>query len=478
MEDQAWMDAHDQAELVRSGQASPLELVEAAIARIERLDSCLNAVIHPRFEKALAEARNGLADGPFRGVPILLKDLACHSDGDPYHCGTRFLKDAGWRSDHDTGFVSRFREAGFVIVGRTNVPELGLTITTEPVAYGPTRNPWDTDRSTGGSSGGSAAAVAAGFVPVAHGNDGGGSIRIPASECGIVGLKPTRARVSQTPDIGEAWMGSTVQGVLSRTVRDTAAVLDCIAGGAPGDPYPAPPLARRLADEVGTDPGRLRIGLLDHPLLAGAVADPDSAEAVATAGRLLASLGHTVEERHPAAMEEEAFQIHFLNLVAAGTARDLAGWGERLGRRIQDEEVEPVNAGFAAAGRALSAADYLGSMEWLHGYIRRVSAFFAEGGFDVLVTPVLNGPPPPIGWLSDPTQGLFRTISMLQYTAQFNVTGQPAVSVPLHWNADGLPVGVQFVAGYGREDLLVRLASQLEKASPWAERRPPRAAVG
>jgi amidase len=467
------MDARDQAQLVRSGQASPLELVEAAISRIERLDPRLNAVIHPRFERALSEAAKGPAEGPFRGVPLLLKDLACQSEGDPYHCGTRFLKDAGWRSDHDTSFVSRFREAGFVIVGRTNVPEFGLTITTEPVAYGPTRNPWDTERSTGGSSGGSGAAVAAGFVPVAHGNDGGGSIRIPASECGIFGLKPTRARVSQAPDIGESWMGSTVQGVLTRTVRDTAGVLDCIAGGLAGDPYPAPPLARPLAAEVGEDPGRLRVGLLDHPLLAGAVADPDCRQAVADAGRLLESLGHAVEERYPAALEEQAFQLHFLNVVAAGTARDIAAWSERLGRKVNDEEVETVNAGFAAAGRALSAAEYLGSMEWLHGYMRRVSEFWAEDGFDVLVTPVLNGPPPPIGWLSDPAEGLFRTIGMLQYTSQFNVTGQPAASVPLYWTAGGLPMGVQFVAGYGREDILVRLASQLEAAAPWRDRHPP-----
>ncbi|MGA2529189.1 MAG: amidase [Acidimicrobiales bacterium] len=472
MDELAWMDAHDQAELVRSGELSAAELVEAAIGRIDKLNPVLNAVIHPRFDKARREAARLVPDGPFCGVPLVLKDLACQSVGDPYHCGTRFLKDAGWHADHDTGFVKRFRDAGFVIVGRTNVPEFGLTITTEPVAYGPTRNPWNTGISTGGSSGGSAAAVAAGMVPVAHGNDGGGSIRIPASECGLVGLKPTRARVSQAPDMGEAWMGSTVQGVLTRTVRDTAAILDCIAGDEPGDPYPAPPLPRCLALEVGADPGRLRVGFLDHPLLGGLPSDPDGRQAVSLAVAMLAELGHSVEESHPRALEEEALQVHFLNVVAAGTARDLAAWEERLGRKIADDEVETINSGFAAAGRALGAADYLGSMEWLHGYSRRVSSFWADDGFDVLVTPVLNGAPPPIGWLGDPTEGLFRTIGMLQYTAQFNVTGQPAVSLPLHWTSDGLPVGVQFVAGYGREDLLVRLASQIESAAPWCDRRP------
>jgi amidase len=478
MDDLAWMDAHDQAELVRSGQMTPVELVEAAIARIEKYNPSLNAVIHPRFDRARREAAQAVPGGPFRGVPLVLKDLACQSKGDPYHCGTRFLKEAGWRADHDTGFVRRFRDAGFVIVGRTNVPEFGLTITTEPVAYGPTCNPWDTERSAGGSSGGSAAAVAAGLAPVAHGNEGGGSIRIPASECGLVGLKPTRARVSHAPDMGEAWMGSTVQGVLTRTVRDTAAVLDCIAGDEPGDPYPAPPLRRPLALEVGADPGRLRVGFLDHPLLGGLSADPDGQQAVAEATRLLAGLGHSVEESHPRALEDDALQGHFLNVVAAGTARDLAGWGERLGRTVSDDEVETVNGGFAAAGRALSAADYLASMEWLHGFTRRVCSWWADDGFDVLVTPVLNGPPPPIGWLSDPAEGLFRAIGMLQYTAQFNVTGQPAVSLPLHWTAHGLPVGVQFVAAYGYEDLLVRLASQIEAAAPWRHRRPELAALG
>jgi amidase len=364
------------------------------------------------------------------------------------------------------------KEAGFVIVGRTNVPEFGLTVTTEPVAYGPTRNPWNTERSAGGSSGGSAAAVAAGLVPVAHGNDGGGSIRIPASECGLVGLKPTRARVSHAPDMGESWMGATVQGVLTRTVRDTAAVLDCIAGPVSGDPYVAPPLSRPLAAEVGADPGAVRVGLLDHPPFDGVPADPDAKMAVTEAARLLSGLGHRVEESHPAALEDEAIQAHFLNVVAAGTARDLAAWAETLGRSASDDEVEAVSAGFAAAGRALSAADYLASVEWLHTYIRRVSSWWSDDHFDVLLTPVVNGTPPVLGWLSDPVEGLVRTIGMLQYTPQFNVTGQPAVSLPLHWTADGLPVGVQLVAAYGREDLLVRLASQLEVAAPWRDRRP------
>jgi amidase len=467
------MDACEQAQLVRSGEATPAELVDAAIERIERVDPLLNAVIHPRFDKARSEARGNLPDGPFKGVPLLVKDLGCMTKGDPYHCGNRHLKERNFTADHDTGFVRRFHDAGFVIVGRTNVPEFGTTITTESLAYGPAHNPWNLDHSTGGSSGGTAAAVAAGLVPVAHGNDGGGSIRIPASECGLVGLKPTRARVSQAPDVGEAWMGGTIDGVLTRTVRDSAAALDCIAGAEPGDPYPAPPFVRPLAQEVGNDPGQLRIGVLDHPLLDGVPADPDGVAAVAKAGRLLESLGHKIEPAHPSALGEPEFQTHFTNIVASALAADLDIWARRLGSPIPEEAIELSNVLLASAGRALPAPGYLAAVEWMHGFQRRMATWWAEDGFDVLVTPVLNGPPPRLGWLSDAEQGFQRLIELLQYTPQFNITGQPGISLPLHWTASGLPFGVQLVGGFGREDLLVRLASQLEQEETWAARRPP-----
>jgi len=472
MDDPTWMDACAQAELVRQGQASASELVDAAIGRIERVDPQLNAVIHRRFEAARAEAAGSLPDGPFRGVPLLLKDLGGQSEGDPYHCGARFLKELGWRADHDTGFVSRLRQAGFVILGRTNVPELGTMPTTEPEAYGPTRNPWDPERSAGGSSGGSAAAVAAGMVPIAHGSDGGGSIRIPASECGLVGLKPTRARVSKAPDAGERWMGASIDGVLTRTVRDSAAGLDCMGGGEPGDPYPAPPLLRPLAQEVGADPGSLRVGLLEHPPSAGVEADPECAAAVAEAGRLLESLGHKVEINHPAALGEGEFQRHFGNVVMAATAADLESWGRRIGRTVTPADLEAGNTRLVEMGRALTAAGYLDSVQWLHGFQRRMAPWWSEDGFDVLVTPVINGTPPALGWLGDPEHGVGRVLATMQYTAQFNITGQPAISLPLHRSAHELPVGVQLVAGYGREDLLIRLAAQLEEAAPWGERRP------
>ncbi len=467
------MDAVAQAEVVRSGQASPTELVDEAIARIEAVNPSINAVIHPRFEQARAEAAGSLPEGPFRGVPLLVKDLTLKTAGDPYHAGTRFLKEAGYTADHDTYVARRFRAAGFVIVGRTNTPEFGSTITTEPLAYGPCRNPWELDHSTGGSSGGSAAAVAAGLTAVAHANDGGGSIRIPASECGIVGLKPSRGRVSEGPDAGETWAGATVEGAVSRTVRDTAAVLDAIHGYEPGDPYAAPAPARPFADEVGRDPGLLRIGWLDRPLLGDHSPHPDCVAAVASAIERLASLGHRVEDSYPAALEDGGFVAPFQAIVAVATAADLAVWEAEMGRPLTDADLERENVALRAIGQRITGPAYYAAEAWMHGYTRRMASWWADEGFDVLVTPVLGGPPPPLGWLRDPEEGTARFFSLMQFTPQFNMTGQPAMSLPLHWTADGLPVGVQFVAAYGREDLLIRLASQLEATCPWADRHPP-----
>jgi amidase len=466
-----WDDACAQAELVRSGEVSPAELVDAAITRIEAVNPKLNAIIIDRFDKAREEAAGMLPKGPFRGVPLVIKDLNCPSKGDPRYEGTRFLQQAGIVADHDAGVVRRFREAGFVIVGRTNTPELGTTVTTEPMSFGPSRNPWDPSRSTGGSSGGSAAAVASGMVPVGHASDGGGSIRVPASECGLVGLKPARARVSRGPDSGEGWMGASTFGALTRTVRDAAAVLDVIAGAEPGDPYAAPPLPGPLASEIGVDPGSLRIGLLDHPLT-DALADAQTADAVTAVGRLLEGLGHQVHASHPRALEESEFAEQFIKVIAVHTAAEVANWGRTLGREVADEELEPTNAFFAGMGRSLTAPQYVATVNWLHGFSRRVARWW-EDGWDVLVSPVINGIPPEIGWLSDQDQGGARVAQLLQYTAQFNITGQPAISLPLYRSNEGLPVGVQFVAGTGREDVLVRLAAQIEAADPWDGRRPP-----
>jgi len=472
-----WLDATAQAELVRRRQASPRELVDAAIERVERLDPALNAVIHPRFEKARAEADGPLPDGPFRGVPFVLKDLSAYSAGDPYHGGTRLLRGLGHTASHDSYLTQKFRAAGFIAVGRTNVSELGTTITTESVAWGPARNPWDVERSTGGSSGGSAAAVAAGMVSVGHANDGGGSIRIPAANCGLVGLKPSRARVSDGPDSGDSWMGSTVQGAVTRSVRDAASVLDAIAGYMPGDPYTAPPPARPFAAEVGATPGALRIGLLDHPPRRDLAGDPDCADAVHATGKLLESLGHHVEVAHPAALEEPETARRFGLVVAAWTAADLADLEAIAGRPLTDDDVEPENLHYLDIGRHMPAVDYVLGEVWLQRWCRRVVEWWhpidGSPGYDVLVSPVLNGPPPPLGYLTDPEHGIGRMLDLLQYTSQFNVTGQPAISLPLHWTADGLPIGVQFVGGFAREDILIRLAAQLEAAQPWADRHPP-----
>ena len=474
--DFAQLDATAQAELVQSGEVRPLDLVDAAIARIEAINPTLNAVIHGRFEKARNEAEGELPEGPFRGVPFLLKDLETRSSGDPHHSGTSFLKNAGYISDRDDYVTSRLRAAGVVIVGRTNTPEFGTTITTEPESYGATLNPWNTDYSTGGSSGGSAAAVASFMVPAAHASDGGGSIRIPASACGLVGLKPTRGRVPLGPAISESWAGSTTNGVVTRTVRDTAAILDAIAGPMPGDAYAAPALPGPLTAEVGREPGSLKIGVLDHPLLPGVETSGEMTNAIRFAVSLLEQLGHKIEDSHPEAMGDARFTDAFTTVIAAHVAHDLDTWGRELGREITDEDVEERNWMFATIGRSFTAPQYLDAIFWQQEWSRRMSTWWKNelnpNGYDILCTPVLNSPPPKIGWLSDPVEGLGRVTAIMQYTAQFNVTGQPAISLPLWWTEDGLPVGIQLVAGFGREDLLIRLASELESACNWHDRVP------
>ncbi len=479
MSELTFLDATAQAALVSSKRASPAELVDEAIAGIEATNPVLNAVIHERFDAARKEAaaagtRAPAGGGAFRGVPVLLKDLGAAMAGEPFHCGLRFAKEAGYRSKVNSYIVEKLQVAGCVVLGRTNCPENGTTITTEPLAYGPSLNPWSTAHSTGGSSGGSAAAVAAGMVPVAHGNDGGGSIRIPAANCGLVGLKPSRGRVSCGPDPGEAaWAGATIDHVLTRTVRDSAAMLDVLSGEMPGDLFVAPQPLRPFAEEVGTEPGKLRIGWLEHPANRGFRGHHETAEAVHRAVGLFADLGHDVVEEHPSALEDEDFQRNFVVLVATSIVADLDAWSTELGREISPSELEPDNALFHAMGQAVSGATYLSSVLYFEGYRRRMATFWAEDGFDLLCTPVLAFPPARIGELSEPGVGQERVVESLQYTAQFNVTGQPAISLPLHWSSEGLPIGVQLVGAYGREDVLLRVASQLEEAAPWAGRIPP-----
>ncbi len=472
-DDFTWLDATAQAELVRKGEVTSPELVESAIGRIEKLNPELNAVIHRLDDKAMRAASDPeLPDGPFRGVPFLVKDGVCHTAGDPFHCGMQVLKDLDWHEDTDTWLAERFRAAGFVFVGKTNLPELASSVTTEPLAYGATHNPWSLDHSPGGSSGGSAAAVAAGVVPVAHGNDMGGSIRVPASACGLVGLKPTRGRTTLGPDFGEFWGPLTHEHVLTRSVRDSAAVLDATAGPGPGDPYTAPAPTGRYRDDVGTDPGRLRIGYRTLRT-DGVESNPECVAAVEAAARLLEDLGHNVT---PARIEAiETADIGFLGIYASAITRDLERWSERIGRTLEPSDLDPINAVNVEMGRSVTGAQYLAATETAQQWSRQVALWWAEGN-DILVTPTMPEPPARLGELAPDVDDVMATLPLMgtyaMFTSLFNITGQPAISLPLHWTADGLPVGVQLVAAYGREDLLIRLASQLEQAQPWADRHP------
>jgi amidase len=474
-EELARMDATAQAELVRSGEATPAELVEAAIARVEATNGEVNAVIHPLFEEGLAAAGGELPDGPFKGVPFLLKDLGAAFAGQPLHLGMQYLKDRDFRAPVDSYLAQRFRAAGLVTIGKTNCPELGILPTSEPRAYGPTRNPWDTGRSAGGSSGGSAAAVAAGMVPFAHANDGGGSIRIPASNCGLVGLKPSRQRISEGPLIGDIMSGLTCELAVTRSVRDAAALLEAVHGPAPGDPYVAPPPLRPYTEEVGADPGALRIGLWTETLIEQD-ADPEVVLAARNAAKLLEGLGHDVEEPDMAAVRSIDLVQPFLVRWAAGQAAALDQFGVITGGAIGPADVEPLTWALAEIGRKHHSGEYLAAIAQ-HHVMSRMFAGLHESGFDLLLSPTMGEPPPPIGAFDDsgpdPMDAFERAFISGCFTAAFNATGQPAISLPLHWTAEGLPVGVQLIAPLGREDLLLRVAAQLEQAAPWADRTPP-----
>jgi amidase len=474
-DDTTWMDATDQAALVRSGSASPLELVDEAIARIERLNPALNAVIFELFDRARAAAAGDLPDGPFRGVPLLLKDLGAELAGTPFCEGTAFA--GGYHSTVDQELTKRFLAAGFVICGKTNTPEFGILPTTEPKRFGATRNPWNRAHSTGGSSGGSAAAVASGMVAVAHANDGGGSIRIPASCCGLVGLKPTRARVSLAPQYGDLMGGLVAEHVVTRSVRDSAAILDAIAGPVPGDPYWAPPqYGPSFATTARKEPPALRVAVLTVSPTGSAV-HPDCVRATEETAALCEALGHHLE---PATLDVDgdAFTEHFINVWAAGNAWTLVDWEGRVGRPAAEDDVEPLTWSLVQIGRSLDSGRYLRSVQELQKITRQIAEYFE--GIDVLLTPTLGEPPAPLGTFDsppdEPLAGLFRAAAYVPFTPPFNVTGQPGISLPLHWNEAGLPIGVQFVGRFGDEETLLSLAGQLETASPWADRRPPSSA--
>jgi amidase len=458
------LDGTAQAELVRSGQLRPVELVAAAIDRIERLDPVLGALTAERFERALDEAARPTGAGPFAGVPFLLKDAVQHSAGDRYQHGMTYLREHPWVSAADTGLTRRYRAAGLVLLGRTKVPELTMSPTTEPLGHGPARNPWDLTRSAGGSSGGSAAAVAAGMVACAHGNDMGGSIRIPASCCGLVGLKPSRGRTTLAP-FASYWGPLTHEHVLTRTVRDSAAMLDATAGPAPGDLYTAPAPSRPWTAEVGADPGRLRIGLLETRPSGGPLA-PECLTAVHETARLLESLGHRVRTLDPVTFADPAGAAAMGVVIAASVAREVAAWERRIGIPMHD--LEPGTAAAVAQGAATSAADLLDALDTLARWSRRI--VLASSAVDVVLSPTIPWPPPPLGTMSGDrplAETAPRWTAMAETAVLGNISGQPAISLPLHRTETGLPIGIQLAAPYAREDLLFRLSSQLEEAAPW-----------
>ena len=471
----AQLDATAQAELVRTGGASPRELTDAAIARIESLNPILNAVIHERFELARQQADGPLPDGPFRGVPTLFKDLMCAVEGDPHHQGSNFLKRNNFRSTHTDHLAQRFFEAGFVYLGRTNTPEFGLLPTTEPDAYGATKNPWDTKRANGGSSGGSAAAVASGMVAIAHANDGGGSIRIPASCNGLVGLKPSRGRTSSGPMHGHLNDPLTVEGVVSRTVRDTAGALDVLSRPFPGQPIIAPSPARPFTQEVGASPGKLRIGMLLHNPLGTGDVDLQVVRETEAAAKLLESLGHTVELAHPSVLEDQGIVGHFTALWDSGLVATITGWERAVGSTVGAGDLEALTTDMAHEGYGLTAQQLFDAVDALQSVGYAAAQWWSDDGYDLLLSPTLAEPPVPLGTFVNaevPILGFLRAAAFAPFCAGFNLTGQPAISVPLGTSDDGMPIGVHFAAAYGREDLLIRIASQLETAAPWAHRHP------
>lgn len=473
--DLAAADATDQAALVARGELTATELVDAAIARIEAVNPQLNAVIHPLFDRARERAAAG-PTGPFAGVPVLVKDLDGELAGAPLHLGNRLLKELDHVGTTNSYLFDKLEAAGFVITGKTNTPEFGLQTTTEPHAYGPSRNPWDTTRGTGGSSGGSAAAVASGMVAVAHAGDGGGSIRIPSSECGLFGFKPSRGRVSVGPQDGEVWNGLVARHVVTRSVRDSAAVLDLVAGEMPGDPYTAPPFAGRFVDEAAQDPAPLRIGLRTAALASMCEVDPECTAAAEDAAKTLESLGHTVEIASPAALDEAELVVTFLSVVGANALALVEELGRMTGRTITEADVEPGTWALAESGRSVTGVQILETLHAAHAWTRRVLSWWHDGGYDLLLTPTLAARPPDLGVLNpvdgDPAMTTILQTPYAAFAAGFNVTGQPAASVPLGTGTDGLPIGVQLVAAHHREDVLFRVAGQLERAVPWGNRRP------
>ncbi|MBK8455873.1 MAG: amidase [Phyllobacteriaceae bacterium] len=468
-------DAVGLAAAVKRGDVSDGELLDEALARVAAVNPKLNAVVMLQEGVARRLIAEGLPEGPLRGVPFLLKDLGAEAIDFPSNNGSRLTANTTYAVD--SAIYARLKAAGLVTFGRTCSPEGGLGPATEAAVYGgPTRNPWDLSRVPGGSSGGAAAAVAAGIVPAAHGSDGGGSVRIPASSCGLFGFKPTRARLPDGPYAGEGWAGMAIDGFLTRSVRDSAALLDATQGADLGAPYRAPPLKEGFVAATHRPAGTLRVAVCATNLVGDPI-DPECVAAVEDAARLLDSMGHQVEEARPAA-DTTGMMRAWTKIVACGTALWIDQNERKRGRPVGDYDVEGVCRSARAYARTISGADYLEAVGKIHAYGREMAGFFER--YDILLTATLAEPPAKIGRFAhamDDYIGYRMDPGMVfaysPFTAAFNATGQPAVSLPLHWSTEGLPIGVHLAARFGADEMLMSLSAEIERARPWFDRRPP-----
>ena len=466
-------DATGLAALVASGDVTPSELLDEALARSARLNPKLNAIVQLQEDVARSKIAEGLPQGPFHGVPFLIKDLGCEARDFPTNNGSRLSRDMRW--SYDSTLFTRLRATGLNTFARTTSPEFGIGPVTEAGVYdGPTRNPWSLGHTPGGSSGGSGAAVAAWFVPAAHGSDGGGSVRIPASSCGLVGFKPTRARLPSGPGAGEGWGGMAIDGFLTRSLRDSAALLDACAGADPGAPYVAPAMAESYSDAMAHDPAPLRIRY--HTVsFTGDALHPDCVEAVENAAKLMESLGHNVEPWRPEPeINVPAMMQAWTRIVACGTAGRVA---KIIGdRKLTRDMVDGVTFGAVEFARGLTGADYLAALGEIHAFGRRMAGAFSD--CDVILSPTLARPPCEIGYLKPDNTDFAAYRSgpggVFEYspiTAIYNASGQPAMSLPLHWSAGDLPIGVHFACAFGEDARLMSLAGQIERAAPWWDRQ-------
>ncbi|WP_193184228.1 amidase [Nisaea sediminum] len=473
-------DATGLAEGVAKGDFSPDELLSTALERVDALNPALNAVTQVQADRARANIAAGLPDGALKGVPFLLKDLGAEAIGFPGNNGSRLLRNTTY--SYNSTLVERLLSAGLVVFARTTSPEGGIGCATEAAVYGgPTRNPWNLNHTPGGSSGGSGAAVAAGIVPAAHGSDGGGSIRIPASSCGLVGFKPTRARLPDGPASGEGWGGMAIEGFLTRSVRDNALLLDIGSGPELGAPYVAPPLEGSFIEAMEKHPKGLRVALCTTTF-DGDKVHPECAAAAEAAAKLLEQMGHHVEIARPE-VDTMGMMQSWTSIVACGTALGVSQKLAKLGRELQPDDLEPVARSACEYARTISGADYLDALETVHAYGRQMAGFLDR--YDLLVSPTLAEPPARVGRFShdresylDYRLGPDGVFAYSPYTACFNASGQPAASLPLSWSRDGLPIGVHIAAPFGADELLMSVCAELERAAPWFNKRPPLAREG